>query len=50
MSWCAIDFGTSNSGVAVPAADGAATLVAVEEGWPTMPSAVFWFTDEDEAA
>jgi hypothetical chaperone protein len=50
MSWCAIDFGTSNSGVAVPAADGTATLVAVEDGLPTMPTAVFWFTDADEAA
>ena len=50
MSWCAIDFGTSNSGVAVPAAGGTATLVPVEDGQPTMPSAVFWFTDADEAA
>ena len=52
MTWCAIDFGTSNSGVAVPlkGAGAGASLVAVEDGQPTMPTAVFWFTDADEAA
>ena len=52
MTWCAIDFGTSNSGVAVPlkGAGAGASLVAVEDGQPTMPTAVFWFTDAEEAA
>ncbi|WP_157267560.1 Hsp70 family protein [Azohydromonas aeria] len=43
MSFCAIDFGTSNSAVAVPdAATGATRLVALEGGQPTMPTAVFY--------
>ncbi len=52
MTWCAIDFGTSNSGVAVPlkGAGAGASLLAVEDGQPTMPTAVFWFTDAEEAA
>ncbi|HMM86134.1 MAG: Hsp70 family protein [Gammaproteobacteria bacterium] len=50
-SWCAIDFGTSNSAVAVARPRGqAASLVAVEDGQATMPTAVFYFTDTDEAA
>jgi hypothetical chaperone protein len=53
--YCAIDFGTSNSGIAVPAADapgdavpaadapGAAVrLLEIEPGRPTMPTAVFY--------
>ena len=43
--YCAIDFGTSNSGIAVPAADesgGAVRLLEVEPGHPTMPTAVFY--------
>lgn len=36
-----IDFGTSNSTVAV-AGDGPARLIALEDGQPTLPSAVFW--------
>jgi hypothetical chaperone protein len=40
-SYCAIDFGTSNSAVAVP--DGAAMrLVELEPGFRTMPTAVFY--------
>jgi hypothetical chaperone protein len=39
--FCAIDFGTSNSAIAVPAA-GRTTLVDVEAGQPTMPTAVFY--------
>ena len=42
QSFCAIDFGTSNSAIAVPAADGPMALVAVEDGQPTMPTAVFY--------
>jgi hypothetical chaperone protein len=43
--YCAIDFGTSNSGIAVPAAGvpGAAVrLLEIEPGHPTMPTAVFY--------
>jgi hypothetical chaperone protein len=43
--YCAIDFGTSNSGIALPAAqaaDGAARLLEIEPGRPTMPTAVFY--------
>lgn len=43
--YCAIDFGTSNSAVAVPAADGAMRLVELEPGQPTMPTAVFYFAE-----
>ena len=40
-SYCAIDFGTSNSAIAVP--DGARmTLVELESGFTTMPTAVFY--------
>ncbi len=46
--YCAIDFGTSNSAIAVP--DGAAgmRLVEVEPGHPTMPTAVFYFVHGPE--
>ena len=43
--YCAIDFGTSNSGIAVPAVDdagGKVHLLALEPGHPTMPTAVFY--------
>jgi hypothetical chaperone protein len=43
--YCAIDFGTSNSGIALPA-DGApggvVRLLEIEPGHPTMPTAVFY--------
>jgi hypothetical chaperone protein len=39
--WCAIDFGTSNSAIAVPAAGGA-RLVELDAGQRTMPTAVFY--------
>jgi len=42
-SFCAIDFGTSNSAVALPAADGSVRLIELEAGMPTMPTAVFYF-------
>ncbi|MGY6157318.1 Hsp70 family protein [Paraburkholderia graminis] len=46
MNYCAIDFGTSNSAVAVP--DGAALrLAAVEGAYTTLPTSVFFNTDED---
>ncbi len=49
--YCAIDFGTSNSAIAVPdAADGAEAmrLVELEPGHRTMPTAVFYFVDGPE--
>lgn len=42
--WCAIDFGTSNSAVAVPGVDGPA-LVPLEDGQPTLPTAVFYLAE-----
>lgn len=50
MSYCAIDFGTSNSGVVVADTQRGTRLVPLEDGLPTMPTAVFFFTDEHEAA
>ena len=38
---CAIDFGTSNSAIALPSADGV-KLVELEPGQRTMPTAVFY--------
>ena len=43
--YCAIDFGTSNSGIALPldnAPGGAVRLLEIEPGHPTMPTAVFY--------
>ena len=46
MTYCAIDFGTSNSAVAVP--DGTALRLApVEAAYTTLPTAVFFNTDEN---
>ena len=39
---CAIDFGTSNSAIALPQKAGGVRLVALENGQPTMPTAVFY--------
>jgi hypothetical chaperone protein len=41
----AIDFGTSNSAVALPNAAGGVDLVPLEPGHPTMPTAVFYRAD-----
>jgi hypothetical chaperone protein len=41
----AIDFGTSNSGVALPRAAGGVALVQLEPGQPTIPTAVFYRAD-----
>ncbi|WP_110400076.1 Hsp70 family protein [Sphaerotilus hippei] len=41
---CAIDFGTSNSAVVVPAGTGM-TLVPLEDGQSTMPTAVFYLAE-----
>jgi hypothetical chaperone protein len=46
MNYCAIDFGTSNSAVAIP--DGTQLKLAPVEGaYSTLPTAVFFNTDED---
>src|ERR1700759_264709 len=46
MNYCAIDFGTSNSAVAVP--NGAALRLAPVEGaYTTLPTSVFFNTDEN---
>lgn len=42
--FCGIDFGTSNSTVALADATGA-RLITLEDGSPTLPSAVFWPDD-----
>ncbi len=46
MTYCAIDFGTSNSAVAVPDG-GALRLAPVEDAYTTLPTAVFFNTDEN---
>ncbi len=43
--FCAIDFGTSNSAIAVMGAQGAMELVPVEAGQPTLPTAVFYLAE-----
>ncbi|MBT9491704.1 MAG: Hsp70 family protein [Paucibacter sp.] len=46
-SFCAIDFGTSNSAIAIPREDGSGgmRLVELEGGQTTMPTAVFYYVD-----
>ena len=46
--YCAIDFGTSNSAIAVPDAGDGMTLVELEPGQRTMPTAVFYFVEGPE--
>ncbi|MDP9045658.1 MAG: Hsp70 family protein [Pseudomonadota bacterium] len=46
--YCAIDFGTSNSAVAIPAGVGGMRLVELEAGQTTMPTAVFYFVEGPE--
>jgi hypothetical chaperone protein len=43
---CAIDFGTSNSAIALPVPEGGVHLVELEPGYPTMPSAVFYDAED----
>lgn len=43
--FCAIDFGTSNSGVALPCPTGGVRLVELEPGHRTMPTAVFYLVE-----
>ena len=46
-SYCAIDFGTSNSAIAIPTEQGM-RLVPLEGDSLTMPTAVFYCTDADD--
>jgi hypothetical chaperone protein len=46
--YCAIDFGTSNSAIAVPSEDVGMRLVELERGYKTMPTAVFYFVEGPE--
>ena len=43
--FAAIDFGTSNSAIALPAPGGGVRLVELEPGFTTMPTAVFYRAD-----
>ena len=45
--YCAIDFGTSNSAIAIPdpGVPGRMQLVELEPGYRTMPTAVFYPAD-----
>jgi hypothetical chaperone protein len=43
--YCAIDFGTSNSAIAVPRSGAPMRLIELEAGYPTMPTAVFYAAD-----
>ena len=47
--YAAIDFGTSNSAIALPRPGGGVQLVALESGQPTMPTAVFYRADTPPA-
>ena len=44
--FCAIDFGTSNSAIALPVAPGQVRLVEVEPAQRTMPTAVFYALED----
>jgi hypothetical chaperone protein len=44
---CGLDFGTSNSTVAVAAASGAPRLLPLEDGRVTIPSAIFFGFEDD---
>jgi hypothetical chaperone protein len=47
-AFCAIDFGTSNSAVAIDDGGGAMRLVELEPGHRTMPTAVFYLAEGSE--
>ena len=46
-AYCAIDFGTSNSAIAIAAPGGGSRLVELEEGQPTMPTSVLCSISEE---
>jgi hypothetical chaperone protein len=45
---CGMDFGTSNSTLAISAGNAAPRLVPLENGQPTIPTALFYSFDTDE--
>jgi hypothetical chaperone protein len=45
-AWCAIDFGTSNSALAIPDGVDGVRLLALEGDAQTMPTAVFYAVDD----
>jgi len=47
-SFCAIDFGTSNSAISIPDPEQGMRLVELEPGQTTMPTAVFYFVEGPE--
>ncbi len=47
--YCAIDFGTSNSAIAVPVPAAPMRLVELEAGYATMPTAVFYAAEGGSA-
>ena len=47
--FAAIDFGTSNSAIALPQGERSVRLVELEPGYPTMPTAVFYRADGSNA-
>jgi hypothetical chaperone protein len=47
-SFCAIDFGTSNSAISIPDPVDGMRLVELEPGQTTMPTAVFYFVEGPE--
>ena len=49
QGFAAIDFGTSNSAIALPLAQGGVRLVELEPGQLTMPTAVFYRSDTPPA-
>jgi hypothetical chaperone protein len=49
-NFCAIDFGTSNSAIAVPDGAGLMRLIELEPGFSTMPTAVFYPGEGDRRA
>lgn len=51
LDYCAIDFGTSNSAIAIPAEnDLGMRLVALERDLPTMPTAIFYNAEDESRA
>lgn len=46
--FCAIDFGTSNSAIAIPDTNAGMRLVELEPGHAAMPTAVFYFVEGPE--
>ena len=44
--YCAIDFGTTNSAIALPM-NGRMQLAAIERGYRTLPTAVFYNAEDN---